>query len=172
MLRTANTKDFKNVTFDALSFFFFFLMQLDERVLSSCDVVGFVKNTLSLCVRSTAFATLAAPPIKDPSAPNIGRNGNAPPRFAVGSIRFFVVFFFVVVVVFFFFGFMPIPILVLAFIAAQTAAAAALSPRAESLAVMRFRAFSARAADLCPRHLWLIASQVECLGRKTGSRNM
>jgi len=44
----------------------------------------------------TAFATLAAPPIKDPSAPNIDRNGNAPPRFAVGSIRFFVAFFFVV----------------------------------------------------------------------------
>ena len=50
MLRTANPKDFKNVTFDALSFFFFFIMQLDERVLSSCDVVGLVKNTLSLCV--------------------------------------------------------------------------------------------------------------------------
>jgi len=38
----------------------------------------------------TAFATLAAPPIKDPSAPNIGRNGNTPPpRFAVGSISLF-----------------------------------------------------------------------------------
>jgi len=37
MLRTANPKDFKNVTFDMLSFFFFFfcLMQLDVRVLSS-----------------------------------------------------------------------------------------------------------------------------------------
>ena len=56
MLRTANPKDFKNVTFDALSFFFF-LMQLDERVLSSCDVVGFVKNTLSLCVLSIPFST-------------------------------------------------------------------------------------------------------------------
>ena len=60
----------------------------------------------------------------------ICRNGNALPRFAVGSIRFFVTFFFVV----FFFGFMPMPILVLAFIAAQTAAAAALLLRAESLA--------------------------------------
>ena len=30
-------KDFKNVTFNALSFLFV-LMQLDERVLSSCDV--------------------------------------------------------------------------------------------------------------------------------------
>ena len=48
MLRTANPKDFKNVTFDALSFFFF-LMQL-ERVLSSYDVTGLVKNALSLCV--------------------------------------------------------------------------------------------------------------------------
>ena len=54
MLRTANPKDFKNVTFDMLSFFFFFfcLMQLDERVLLSCDVTGLVKNALSLCVRS------------------------------------------------------------------------------------------------------------------------
>ena len=47
------------------------------------------------------------------SEPNIGRNDNAPSRFAVGSIRFFVTFFFVV----FFFDFMPMPILVLAFIA-------------------------------------------------------
>ena len=46
MLRTVNPKDFKNVTFDALSFFF--LMQLDERMLSSCDVVGLVKNVISL----------------------------------------------------------------------------------------------------------------------------
>jgi len=68
----------------------------------------------------TAF-TLAAPPIKDPSAPNIGRNGNAPPRFAVRSIRFFVAFFLVV----FFFDFVPMPILT--FIAAQTAAAAVQS---------------------------------------------
>jgi len=55
----------------------------------------------------TAFATLAAPPIKDPSEPNIGRNGNAPPRFAVGSIRFSDAFFLVV----FFFDFMFMPIL-------------------------------------------------------------
>ncbi|KYN29040.1 hypothetical protein ALC57_01531 [Trachymyrmex cornetzi] len=55
MLRTANSKDFKNVTFDALSFLF--PMQLDERVLSSCDVTGLVKNTLSLCVRSVPFST-------------------------------------------------------------------------------------------------------------------
>jgi len=32
MLHTANPKDFKNVTFDMLSFFFC-LMQLDERVI-------------------------------------------------------------------------------------------------------------------------------------------
>jgi len=65
----------------------------------------------------TAFATLAVPWIKDPRAPNIGRTENASPHFAVGSIRFFVAFFLIV----FFFDFMPI--LVLAFIAAQTAAA-------------------------------------------------
>ena len=57
MLRTANPKDFQNITFDALSFFFFFLMQLNEQVLSSCDVVGLVKNTLSLCMRSVPFNT-------------------------------------------------------------------------------------------------------------------
>ena len=45
MLRTANPKDFKNVTFDTLSFFFC-LMQLDERVLSNYDVTGLVKNGL------------------------------------------------------------------------------------------------------------------------------
>jgi len=33
MLRTMNPKDFKNVTFDALSFFFFCLMQLNERII-------------------------------------------------------------------------------------------------------------------------------------------
>jgi len=48
MLRTANPKDSKNVTFDTLSFFC--LMQLDERVLSNCDWP--CKNALSLCVRS------------------------------------------------------------------------------------------------------------------------
>jgi len=47
MLRTMNPKDFKNVMFDALSFFFFCLMQ-NKRVLSSCDVTGLVKNALSL----------------------------------------------------------------------------------------------------------------------------
>jgi len=67
---------------------------------------------------------------EDPSAPNIGRNGNAPPRFVVVSIRFFIAFFLVV----FFFDLMPMPILVLAFIVAQTAA---LSLRAEFLAVTR-----------------------------------
>jgi len=71
---------------------------------------------LTALLSSITFATLATSPIKDPSAPNIGRNGNAPPRFAVGSIRFFVAFFLII-----FFGFMPMPILVLAFIAAQTA---------------------------------------------------
>ena len=54
---TANPKDFKNVTFDVLSFFFF-LMQLDERVLSSCDVTGLIKNALSLCIRSVPFSTI------------------------------------------------------------------------------------------------------------------
>ncbi|KYN10858.1 hypothetical protein ALC57_17058 [Trachymyrmex cornetzi] len=42
MLRTANPKDFKNVTFDALSFF------LMERVLSSCDVTKHLTLALSL----------------------------------------------------------------------------------------------------------------------------
>ena len=55
MLRTVNPKDFKNVTFDALSFLF--LMQLDERVLSSCDVTDLVKNALSFCLRSVPFST-------------------------------------------------------------------------------------------------------------------
>ncbi|EZA48263.1 hypothetical protein X777_14103, partial [Ooceraea biroi] len=38
----------------------------------------------------TAFATPAAPAANDPSAPSIGRIGNIPPRFATGSIRFFI----------------------------------------------------------------------------------
>ena len=100
------------------------------------DVAALRADVAWLCCHlPTAFATLAAPPIKDSSALNIGRNGNAPPRFAVGSIRFFLVVFF--------FDFMPMLILVLAFIAAQTAAAAALSLRAESLAVTRPSALSA-----------------------------
>jgi len=78
--------------------------------------------------------TLAGPPINDPSAPNIGKICNIPPRFAVRNIRF--VSFFV-----FNFVFIPMPIFVLAFIAAQTAVAAALSPRVEFLAIIRFRAF-------------------------------
>jgi len=57
MLCTANPKDFKNVTFDTLSFFFC-LMKLDERVLSNCDVTGLAKkNALSLCIRSVPFST-------------------------------------------------------------------------------------------------------------------
>ena len=96
----------------------------------------------------TAFATLAAPPIKNPSAPNIGRNGNAPPRFVVGSIRFFVTFFLVI----FFFGFMPMPILILAFIAAQTAAA--LSLRAESLATTHLSALSASTLSAACLSVW------------------
>ena len=57
MLRTANPKDFKNVMFDTLSYFFFFcLIQLVERVLLNCDVTGFVKNALSLCVHSVPFS--------------------------------------------------------------------------------------------------------------------
>jgi len=79
-----------------------------------------------------AFATLATP-IKDPNALNIGRN--VPPRFGVGSIRFFVAFFLVV----FFFGF-PMP---MSLLAAQMTAAVAFSFRAESLVVMHFHAFSA-----------------------------
>ena len=50
-----NPKDCKNLTFDALSFFL--LTQLNERALSSGDVTSFVKNALSLCVRSAPFNT-------------------------------------------------------------------------------------------------------------------
>jgi len=77
-----------------------------DEVLPSCDcdVVAPRVDVAQLCCRS-AFATPAAPPIKDPSALNIGKTGNIPPRFAVGSIRFFVVFFFFV----FTFVFMPMP---------------------------------------------------------------
>jgi len=62
-------------------------------------------------------------PIKDSSALNIGKNDNAPPRSAVGNIRFSVTFFLVV----FFFGFMLMLNLVL------TQMAAALSLKTESL---------------------------------------
>jgi len=83
------------------------------------------------CCRYHFVYKFTAPPIKDQSAPNIGRNGNAPPRFTVGNIRFFVVVFFIL-----------IPILVLAFIAAQVTAATTLSLKAESLATMRLSALS------------------------------
>ena len=114
-------------------------------------------------------------------ASNIGRKGNMPSRLAVDRIRFFVDFFL----------FLPChllqfhahAVLVLAFIAAQTAAAAALSLRAESLAITLPRALStsilsvgclsvrlllceyamscsrhAASSGFCPRYLWLIAS--------------
>ena len=66
--------------------------------------------------------------------------GKILPSFAIGNIRFFIGFFF--------FVFMPIPIFVLVFIAAQiyaqiNAVTAALSSRVESFAVIRFRASSA-----------------------------
>jgi len=60
------------------------------------------------------------------------RIGRIPPRFVTGNICLLVFCFFVFK-----------PIFVLAFIAAQTAAAAILSPRVESLAVMLFRVFAA-----------------------------
>ena len=88
----------------------------------------------------TVLATLATPPIKNLSAPNIDSKSNALSRFTVGSIRFFVIFFLVVV---FFFDFMLMPVLILAFIAVQTVVATTLSLRAESLAVTRFHPFSA-----------------------------
>jgi len=62
---------------------------------------------------------------------NIDRISNSPSRFAIGSIHFFVIFFFVA----FFSGFMP---MILAFIAEQMAAAAALLLKAESLAINLF----------------------------------
>ncbi|KYN20069.1 hypothetical protein ALC57_07575 [Trachymyrmex cornetzi] len=139
-------------------------MQPDERVLSSCDVTGLVKNSLSLCVRSAPFNTSISHSryrcrcrtcnlmvITSPRKSSnrlfwsttrivrsvmlravIGKNDNAPPRFAVGSIRFFAIF--VVFSLIVFFGFMPMPILILIFIPAQTAAAAL---KVESLAVTR-----------------------------------
>jgi len=84
-----------------------------------------------------AFATLVIPPIKDPNAFNIGRKSNAPPRFAVGNIRFFIVLFLVVI---FFFDFMSMPILVLAFTAAQIATVA-LSLRVESFLLLTCRVY-------------------------------
>ncbi|KYM95550.1 hypothetical protein ALC62_13802, partial [Cyphomyrmex costatus] len=94
------------------------------------------KNNLQNCktiysdalLSFTALATPAAPPTNDPRTPSSGRTGRIPPRFAIGSI----------LLLFRFFVFKPILIFVLAFIAAQTAVAAALSVRDESLAVMRF----------------------------------
>jgi len=77
----------------------------------------------------TALATPAAPLIKNPKAPNIGKINNIPPRFAVGSTRLFVVLFFV-----FIFVFMPMhAIFVLAFIAVQTVVAATFSPQESNL---------------------------------------
>jgi len=105
----------------------------------------------------TAFATLAASLIKDLSAPNIGRNDNAPPRFAVGNIRFFVAFFLLLLLRF------HAHVLVVAFIAAQTAAMAALSLRAEFLAMTRTSALSAStlsAACLSVRSLLRIRNVV------------
>ena len=71
---------------------------------------GLTLQLLELTSRLLLFIafTLAASSIKDPSMPNIGRNSTV----TVG-IRFFIVFFLVV-----FFDFMPMPILVLAFIVA------------------------------------------------------
>ena len=66
---------------------------------------------------------------------NSDRIDKISPRFATNNIRFFVDFFCYVL--------MAIPIFVLAFIAAYTTMAAALSPRVESFAVIRFRASSA-----------------------------
>ncbi|KYQ47802.1 hypothetical protein ALC60_13167, partial [Trachymyrmex zeteki] len=155
-LCTANPKDCKNLTFGALSFL---LMQLGERVLSSCDVTGLVKNSLSLCVRSAPFITsisrsryrwaemqsesvfvrsvIQSTTLYHRAIVTLQLLELTSRGFAV-RIRF-VTFFLVVVVVVVvvFFGFMSMPILVLAFIAAQPAAAAALSPRVESFAVMR-----------------------------------
>jgi len=82
-----------------------------------CDAASPQTGVVALLLL-TAFSTPAAPPINDPSAPNIGKIGNIPPRFAIRSTRF--VFFFAFTFV------ISMPIFVLAFIAAQTVAAAAL----------------------------------------------
>ncbi|KYN30133.1 hypothetical protein ALC57_00416 [Trachymyrmex cornetzi] len=207
-LRTANPKDCKNLTFDALTFFL--LMQPDERVLSSCDVTDLIKNSLFLCVLSApifivslflAFyflycyalsasifvrneiqsATLFHRAIVTLQLLELTSRGFAiVPRFAVGSICFFtipfVVFFLIV-----FFGFMPMPIVVLVFIAAQTAAATALSRFIGEYLARRVSVRSLlrdtqcrvlgtpRPADLYAYNLWLIASSAEYTDRKTGS---
>ncbi|KYQ47698.1 hypothetical protein ALC60_13275 [Trachymyrmex zeteki] len=101
-------------------------MQLDERVLSSCDVTGLVKNASSLC--TFFFST------RDTSSALVGSEINAATfhdaimtlQFLQLMLRRFARLNFV-----------------LAFIAAQTAVTAALSPRVVSFATMRFRAFSA-----------------------------
>jgi len=79
------------------------------------------------CCRYHFVYKFTTPPIKDQSAPNIGRNGNAPPRRKYPLFRR---------------RLLHSHILVLAFIAAQVAAATTLSLKAESLATMRPSALS------------------------------
>jgi len=81
-----------------------------------CDVTTARTDVKQLCYRLSLLPYWSLRQSK--SALNIGRNDNAS-RFAVGGIRFFIVFFLII----FFFNFMPVPFLVLIFIAAQTAAA-------------------------------------------------
>ncbi|KYN24365.1 hypothetical protein ALC57_04027, partial [Trachymyrmex cornetzi] len=167
-LRTANPKDCKNLTFDALNFFL--LMQPDERVLLSCDVTGLVKNSLSLCVRSAPMSncTLVVAPegifIVSLAFFFLHCYALSASVFVQSEIQSATLFHRAIVTL----QLLELTsrgfaiILVLVFIAAQTAAAAALSLKAKSLAVTRL-------ADLYPYHLWLIASSAEYPDRKTGS---
>ncbi|KYN17599.1 hypothetical protein ALC57_10114 [Trachymyrmex cornetzi] len=155
-------------------------MQPDERVLSSCDVTGLIKNSLSLCVHSApctrghfyrpfgvflsflyCYALFASVFVRSEIQSLFHRAIVTLHLLELTSRGFAIVIFFVVFFLIVFFGFIPMPILVLVFIAAQTAAATALSLKAESLAVTH--------ADLYPYHLWLIASSAEYSDRKTGS---
>ena len=59
----------------------------DPVPLRDSDVASLLADVAHLYSR-LPFATLTDPPIKYPSAPNIGRNGNAPSHFAVGRSAF------------------------------------------------------------------------------------
>jgi len=142
--------------FNVFSALFFSLLLHSVYVCTGRDIIPFhvcmeqdtIRDLPSRdCDAATPQAGVAWPCCRWPPLPHrpllrlmirarIGKIGNIPQRFAVGSTRFFAVFFFV-------FTFVFMPIFVLAFITAQTAAATALSPKVEFLAIIRFRAFSA-----------------------------
>ncbi|EFN60884.1 hypothetical protein EAG_09271 [Camponotus floridanus] len=93
-----------------------------------CDVAS-LANDVARLFRVHRLCYTRRSPDQESERTQHCRIGNAPPHFAIGSIRFFVVFVL----------FRPILSFVLTFIAVQTAVAAALSPRVESLATMGFQ---------------------------------